>query len=142
MSESFSFQLSDTPFDIASVREALADDRCGAYAQFEGWVRNVNEGRKVVRLEYEAHAPLAETEGLKILHEAKAQFGITSAICIHRTGLLELGDCAVIVGVTSAHRDAAFRGCRYIIDEVKIRLPIWKKEHYADGASEWINCQQ
>ncbi len=104
-------------------------------------MRNVNEGRAVERLEYEAYTPLAEREGLKILEEAQARFGITRALCIHRSGLLELGDCAVIVGVTSGHRDAAFQGCRYIIDQAKVRLPIWKKEHYADGASEWINLR-
>jgi molybdopterin synthase catalytic subunit len=60
---------------------------------------------------------------------------------VHRSGLLELGDCAVIVAVCSPHRAAAFDGCRYIIDQVKVRLPIWKKEHYADGESEWVNCQ-
>ena len=136
------FAISAEPIDPARVRAAVSDPDCGAYAQFEGWVRNLNEGRGVLRLEYQAYEPLAKREGLKILGEARERFGITRAVCLHRTGLLELGDCAVIVAVTAPHRDEAFQGCRYIIDEVKARLPIWKKEHYEDGALEWVNCQQ
>lgn len=141
MDEALAFIISTDPIDVAAVRRAVADPGCGAFAQFEGWVRNVNDGRGVLRLEYEAYPPLAEREGLRIIEEAAREFGLTRAVCVHRTGLLELGDCAVIVAVTSPHRDEAFAGCRYIIDEVKARLPIWKKEHYADGEREWVNCR-
>jgi molybdopterin synthase catalytic subunit len=141
LEESLTFLISPTPIDIESVRRAMADPDCGAYAQFEGWVRNVNEGRDVDRLEYEVYEPLAEREGLRIIQEAVREFGLSRAVCVHRSGLLELGDCAVIVAVTAPHRDEAFKGCRYIIDEVKARLPIWKKEHYADGDAGWVNCQ-
>lgn len=141
MQEAIAFVISATPIDIGGVRRAIADPDCGAYVQFEGWVRNVNDGRDVGRLEYEVYEPLAEREGLRIMEEAVRQFGLTRAVCVHRSGLLDLGDCAVIVAVTAPHRDEAFRGCRYIIDEVKARLPIWKKEHYADGEREWVNCQ-
>lgn len=141
MKEAIAFAISDEPIDIAAVRRAMADTDCGAYVQFEGWVRNVNEGREVDRLEYEVYAPLAEREGIRIIEEAVREFGLSRALCIHRSGLLELGDCAVIAAATAPHRDEAFLGCRYIIDEVKARLPIWKKEHYADGDREWINCQ-
>ena len=123
------------------LRKQLFDAGAGAYCGFEGWIRNLNEGRGVDRLEYEVYKPLAVTEGQRIIDEAVKQFGLTQAVCIHRSGLLELGDCAVIAAVTSPHRDEAFRGCRYIIDEVKVRLPIWKKEHYSDGESGWVNCQ-
>lgn len=135
------FNISTTTVDIAAIREQMADEECGAYVQFEGWIRNLNEGRGVKRLEYEAYETLAVREGQRIIDEAVEKFGLTQAICVHRTGLLELGDCAVIAAATSPHRDEAFKGCRYIIDEVKTRLPIWKKEHYADGESEWVNCQ-
>jgi molybdopterin synthase catalytic subunit len=73
--------------------------------------------------------------------EARAKFGLVRAIGIHRVGSLQIGDLAVWVGVTSGHRGEAFDACRYIIDEIKYRLPIWKKEHYAGGDSGWINCQ-
>ena len=74
--------------------------------------------------------------------EALDKFGVLHARCVHRSGLLELGECAVWVGVSSGHRDEAFLACRYIIDEVKVRLPIWKKEHYVDGHSGWVNCER
>jgi molybdopterin synthase catalytic subunit len=96
----------------------------------------------VLRLEYEAYEPLAVSEAQKIFAEAKQKFPYLQAHCVHRTGLLEIGDCAVWVGVSSPHRDEAFRACRFIIDEVKVRLPIWKKEHYADGNSGWVNCER
>ena len=136
-----SFRISSSPIDIDAVRQTINDEHCGAYVQFEGWIRNKNEGRGVNRLAYEVYEPLALKEGQKIIEEAASRYGLTRAVCIHRAGLLELGDCAVIVGVTTPHRDEAFKGCRYIIDEVKKRLPIWKKEHYADGDQEWVNCQ-
>jgi len=142
MDESLAFLVSPAPIDIAAIREAMSDEECGAYAQFEGWIRNANEGREVLRLEYEVYEPLAEREGLRIIEEAVRKFGLKKAIVAHRSGLLELGDCAVVVAVNAPHRDEAFKGCRYIIDEVKTRLPIWKREHYADGATEWVNCQE
>lgn len=137
-----SFTIATTTIDLAALRTGLADDHCGACVWFEGWVRDHNEGRAVLRLEYEVYAPLARKEGLKVLTEASARFDIRQALCVHRSGLLELGDIAVVVGVSAAHRDAAFQACRYIIDEIKHRLPIWKREHYADGHSEWVNCQR
>jgi molybdopterin synthase catalytic subunit len=135
-----SFRLTDAPIDPSALMEALRDVRTGACATFEGRVRDHNEGRAVRALEYEAYAPLAESEGGRILAEALGKFHATQAVCVHRTGSLALGDIAVWVAVTAGHRAAAFDACRFIIDEVKARVPIWKKEHYADGASEWINC--
>jgi adenylyltransferase/sulfurtransferase len=136
------FAFSTTPIDTAAGRAALADPACGGYATFEGWVRNHNEGRAVLRLEYEAFAALAEREGERIVDEAIARFGVERAACIHRVGDLALGEMAVWVGVSARHRAEAFAACRYIIDEVKHRVPIWKKEHYIDGASGWVNCER
>jgi len=133
------FSLSEAPFDIAPLRARLLDERAGAYAGFEGWVRNVNDGRPVSALTYEAYAALAENEGGKILEEARARFAILDAACVHRVGRLALGDLAVWVGVSAGHRDAAFAACRWIIDEVKTRVPIWKREHYADGDAGWLH---
>jgi molybdopterin synthase catalytic subunit len=124
------------------LRAQMADSGAGAYAAFEGWIRNENDGRTVVRLEYEAYEPLAVKEGELVLREAALMFPILQAKCVHRTGLLEIGECAVWVGVSAPHRDEAFAACRYIIDQVKVRLPIWKKEHYADGHSGWVNCER
>ena len=135
-----SFRLAATSLDPVALQGALVDARAGACVTFEGWVRNRNEGQPVLSLEYEAYAPLAEKEGARILAEAKDKFVLLGAACAHRTGHLQLGELVVWVGVTAEHRGAAFDACRYIIDEAKARLPIWKKEHYADGATAWINC--
>ncbi len=136
------FRFSESALDPAVLSSALADDSCGGFAAFEGWVRNHNEGHAVTRLEYEAFTELAEKEGARIVAEAQARFGVTRAACAHRVGSLAIGDVAVWVGASAAHRDEAFRACRYIIDEVKHRVPIWKKEHYVNGDSGWVNCER
>src|SRR5688572_802543 len=136
------FQFSETPLDTAALQRNLRDDRCGGFAAFEGWVRNHNEGHAVTRLEYEAFVDLANKEGARIVEDAVRRFGVTRAACVHRVGSLAIGDVAVWVGVSAAHRDEAFRACRFIIDEVKHRVPIWKKEHYVNGDSGWVNCER
>jgi len=128
--------------DPDKLRNELVDAAAGAYVGFEGWIRNHNEGEQVLRLEYEVYEPLALAEGEKVIAEAVEKFPLLHAECVHRSGALEIGECAVWVGVTSAHRDEAFAACRYIIDQVKVRLPIWKKEHYVDGHSGWVNCER
>jgi molybdopterin synthase catalytic subunit len=124
------------------LRDELVDRAAGAYVGFEGWIRDHNDGQEVLRLEYEVYEPVAIKEGQKVIAEARSNFPLLHVGCVHRSGLLEIGDCAVWVGVTSAHRDEAFAACRYIIDQVKVRLPIWKKEHYVDGHSGWVNCER
>lgn len=133
------FSLAETPFDTASLRANLLDDRVGGYASFEGWVRNHNEGRPVAGLRYEAYAALAESEGERILDEARSRYDILDAHCVHRIGDLAIGELAVWVGVAAAHRDAAFAACRFIIDEVKARVPIWKHEVYVEGDAGWLH---
>jgi len=134
------FGIAREAIDLSAFRAAQVDSGCGGYVQFEGWVRNLNEGREVLRLEYEVYEPLAVREGERILHEAAQRFGVQRAAALHRSGLLELTDVAVVVGVSAAHRGEAFDACRFIIDEIKRRLPIWKKEHYADGDTHWVRC--
>jgi molybdopterin synthase catalytic subunit len=136
------FRFSRTAIDVASLRVALADPACGGYTSFEGLVRNHNEGLSVRHLEYEAFEALAVREGERIVAEAIERFRVKRAACVHRLGDLQVGALAVWVGVSAAHRDEAFRACRYIIDEVKHRLPIWKKEHYLSGDSGWVNCER
>jgi len=136
------FSFSSAPLEPERYHAATEDRSAGGYASFEGWVRDHNEGRTVERLEYEAFESLAIKEGERIVAEAIARFGVTRAACVHRVGSLAIGDLAVWVGVSSAHRGEAFAACRYIIDEVKHRVPIWKKEHYTDGDSGWVNCER
>ncbi|MCC6695631.1 MAG: ThiF family adenylyltransferase [Candidatus Hydrogenedentes bacterium] len=135
------FALSTSPIDARALQDAMRRPEAGAFVCFEGWVRNTNEGRTVTLLEYEAFEAVACSEGSHILHEARERFGLLDARCAHRVGALAIGDMAVWVGVVSGHRGEAFAACRYIIDEVKKRVPIWKKEHYSDGDSGWVNCE-
>ena len=139
---SAAFQISATTIDVDALRLVMADPTCGAFTSFEGWVRNHNEGHAVRRLEYEVYAPVATSEGERLIDVARDRFGVTRALMVHREGLLELGDCAVWVGVSAPHRDEAFKACRFLIDEAKVRLPIWKKEHYVNGDSGWVNCER
>ena len=134
------FTVCPQPIDAAALLAELRHERAGACVTFEGWVRDLNEGRPVTGLEYEAYIPLAEKEGLRIIAEAMEKFPVLGAYGAHRTGSLAVGDLAVWVGVIAQHRSPAFDACRYIIDEAKARVPIWKRERYADGSSEWINC--
>jgi molybdopterin synthase catalytic subunit len=135
------FRFAEESIDTQAARRELIDRGAGGYVTFEGWVRDFNEGREVTRLEYEAFQALAVKEGERILAEAGTRFPVKRALCIHRVGSLDLGDMAVWVGVSAVHRSEAFAACRYIIDEVKHRVPIWKKEHYRDGDSGWVNCE-
>ena len=137
-----SFRFTQTAIDTEDARRELQDLGSGGYVSFEGWVRDQNEGQEVIRLEYEAFQELAVKEGGRIVAEALRRFPVKHALCIHRVGSLGLGDMAVWVGVSSAHRGEAFDACRYIIDEVKHRVPIWKKEHYRSGNSGWVNCER
>jgi molybdopterin synthase catalytic subunit len=136
------FRFTQTAIDTQSARAELKNLGAGGYVSFEGWVRDQNEGREVTRLEYEAFQELAVKEGDRIIAEALRRFPVKHALCLHRVGSLALGDMAVWVGVSSAHRGEAFEACRFIIDEVKHRVPIWKKEHYLNGDSGWVNCER
>ena len=135
------FSLSAEPFEHGSLQAGLRDSSAGACASFEGWVRDHNDGRAVLGLRYEAYAELAQREGEAVITEALQRFAITDAACVHRIGDLAIGDLAVWVGVSAAHRDAAFAACRWIIDEVKSRVPIWKHERYAEGDAGWLHPQ-
>ena len=135
------FEITDQRIEPEALKDLLSREAAGAFVSFEGWVRDHNDGQPVTALEYEAHAPVANKEGQRILEEAIERFDVLAALGRHRVGRLEIGECAVWVGVSAAHRGVAFDACRYIIDELKQRVPIWKKEHYVDGPSGWINSQ-
>ena len=133
------FQLSDCVFDTAKLRQELLATSSGAYVSFEGWVRDNHAGKAVTKLSYHAHPHLALSEGARVLQEALSSFAINDARCVHRVGALQLSELAVWVGVSAGHRDAAFAATRFIIDEVKARVPIWKHEHYVAGAPQWLH---
>lgn len=135
------FQVTHHPIDRDLALGSLKNPRAGGLVVFEGWVRDHNEGKSVASLEYQIYKELALKEGEKILAEARTQFHIEQALCIHREGHLKLGDTAVLVATQAAHRDAAFTATRYIIDQIKLRLPIWKKEHYTQHEPVWVYCK-
>ncbi|MFZ1797577.1 molybdenum cofactor biosynthesis protein MoaE [Dokdonella sp.] len=133
------FRLAPDSIDGVAEKRRLEAAGAGACVIFEGWVRNHNQGRAVQRLDYQAYAPLASSEGEAILDAAVDRFKLRAAAAVHRSGSLVVGDMAVWVGVSADHRDAAFAACRWIIDEIKLRVPIWKNEHYIDGESGWLH---
>lgn len=136
------FEITPEQVDVDELRRALMDSSCGGYTSFEGWVRDHHQGRAVSGLHYEAYVDLARAEGRKILAEAIERFGPVRVACVHRVGDLAVGELAVWVGAAAPHRDEAFKACRYVIDELKQRLPIWKKEHYLAGESAWVDCER
>ena len=133
------FAISAAPIDIARLRRELEAAGAGAMVCFEGRVRDHNEGRAVGGLSYQAYVELAEAEGRRIVEETRGKFAVDRIVCVHRIGNLALGDVAVWAGVSAAHRAAAFDACRFVIDQVKARVPIWKREHYVEGASAWLH---
>ena len=133
------FRIADVAFDTDALHARLRDSSAGACSVFEGWVRDHNDGRPVRGLRYESYVELAESEGERILDEAMERFSLAEAACVHRVGELAIGELAVWVGVSAGHRDMSFEACRWVIDEVKRRVPIWKHEHYVDGDATWLH---
>jgi molybdopterin synthase catalytic subunit len=133
------FELTREPIDAPALARRLSSPAAGAQVTFTGTVRQSNRGRDVVRLEYEAAPELAGSEFAKIADEAQRTFEVTDMLCVHRIGAIEVGAAAVWIGVAAPHRKDAFRACQFLIDQLKLRLPVWKKEFYADGESTWID---
>lgn len=134
------FELTALPIDPAALAARLNSPEAGALTIFEGRVRNHHFGQPVTKLEYEAFDDMARLEGEAITSETERIYPGTKVLCVHRTGSLAIGEAAVWIGIASAHRQAGFAACRHVIEELKLRLPVWKKEHHPDGASEWVNC--
>lgn len=134
------FSLSAEPIQVSAVVKGLREPSAGALVTFEGWVRCHNDGRNVVALHYEAYEAMALREGRAIVESAVRRHPLLTAVCVHRVGRLRVGDLAVWIGVTGRHREGCFQACSEIIDAIKSRVPIWKKEFYRDGDSGWVNC--
>jgi molybdopterin synthase catalytic subunit len=127
----------DELIPVGALSDAFARPECGGQVVFAGRVRNNTKGRAVEWLEYEAQQTLAEDTMRQVLAEAIKEFNLYDAFCVHRVGRLFPGQCAVLVITATPHRTAAYNGNRYIIDEVKKRAAIWKKEYFADGVQSW-----
>jgi|SRR5579884_603535 len=132
------FEVTAQPIDVAKLERAVRSDACGGIVTFLGIVRErSDDGRAVTGLSYEAHETMAVAEFERIAAQARERFGECGIAVVHRTGELRVGEVAVAVAAACAHRASAFDACEFVIDELKRRAPIWKKEHYADGDGVW-----
>ncbi|GAA0563242.1 molybdenum cofactor biosynthesis protein MoaE [Paractinoplanes ferrugineus] len=132
-------EVRDTPLDLAAHEKAVTEARVGAVVTFQGVVRDHDGGRGVTRLEYEGH-PSAAAILREVATEIAADPDVYAIAVSHRVGRLAIGDVALVVAVSTAHRKAAFAACARAVDEVKDRLPIWKRQVFTDGTEEWVNC--
>lgn len=132
-------EITDQPIDVLKVIEVATQHAAGAINMFIGTVRNQTAGKKVVRLEYEAYAPMAVSEIKKIILKANDEWHLQGYAVSHRVGLLVPGEIAVVVAVSTAHRKASFEACQYIIDNLKLTVPIWKREFFEDG-DQWVSA--
>ena len=137
MSESFALVTSD-PIDPARLLGDTLSPDDGAALLFWGVVRNQNDGRPVSHLEYSAYAEMAEREMRRIADEARERFGTGRIRVVHRTGKLAIGEASVAIAVASPHRAEAYEASRYVIEQLKQRVPVWKREGYVDGDTEWV----
>ena len=126
------------PIDPARMLAGALSPSDGAALLFWGVVRDENDGRAVSSLEYSAYAEMAEREMLRIADEARARFGTGAIHVVHRVGLLAVGEASVAIAVASPHRAEAYEASRYVIEELKRRVPVWKREGYVDGETEWV----
>jgi len=133
-------KITDQSINMQELSDFVADPAAGAIATFVGMTRNTNEGRSVVRLEYECYPGMAEKEMLKIAEEALSRWPITKVAMVHRLGRVDIGEASVAIAVSSGHRHVAFEACHYAINQLKETVPIWKKELY-EGGELWIGSQ-
>ncbi|MEZ2346767.1 molybdenum cofactor biosynthesis protein MoaE [Terriglobus sp. RCC_193] len=131
-------ELTYDVIDAKKITDALKTDEDGAVTVFDGIVRNNSRGRKTLFLEYSAYDAMALTQMQQLAAEAIAKFGVRNVAVVHRLGRLEVGETSILIAVASAHRGATFEACRWLIDTIKKQVPIWKKEHFVDGAV-WVD---
>jgi molybdopterin synthase catalytic subunit len=131
--------LTEQPIDFAALTEEVRSTDSGAVVLFLGTVREMTDGRRTTALDYEAFGPMAETKLTEIEAEARRRWPLDRVAIVHRLGRLELGEVSVAVAVSAPHRAEAFEAARFLIDTLKATVPIWKKENWHDGTSEWVH---
>jgi len=131
-------ELREEPLSVDEVYAAITDPAAGGIAVFAGAVRDHDHGKSVTELSYSAH-PSAADQLREVVEKVAARFDVHAIAAVHRIGDLAIGDLAVVVGVSSAHRDTAFEACRVLIDDLKATVPIWKHQRFTSGDSEWVN---
>ena len=130
----------ERPIDVGALQAAVASQGSGAISLFVGTVRDTNAGRSVTGIEYSAYGPMALRELAAIVAQTERRFDGVRVAVEHRVGELTVGEASVVVAVSHAHRATAMDGCRHVIEEVKKRVPIWKREYYVDGTREWVHA--
>ena len=131
--------VTDQPLDAEKIKSLVADHTTGAVVVFSGDVRNHDHGREVISLTYESHPSAADVME-SVVRTLADQLDITHIAAAHRVGEIPIGESALVVAVGSSHRGDAFGACREIVDQIKLQLPVWKHQHFADGTEEWVNC--
>lgn len=132
-------EITADPIDYAALTEQVRHHNAGAVVLFLGTVREMTGDRRTASLDYEAYPEMAESKLREIEQQAREKWSVQEVAAVHRTGHMDLGEISVAVAVSAAHRDEAFTAGRFIIDELKLQVPIWKKENWADGTTEWVH---
>lgn len=132
-------KITDKAINLNEARSAVAHPSCGAIATFEGTIRASNDNKDVHGLEYEVHESFLRAEVERILQEIQAKWQIHELALIQRIGKLDVGECGIVIVVSSPHRHEALKACEHMIEEFKKRAPVWKKEHYKDH-TDWVIC--
>lgn len=132
-------RLTDEPIDYAALTESVRTTGAGAVVLFLGTVREMTDGRRTTALDYEAYAPMAEAKMRELEAEARQRWPLEQVAIVHRVGRLELGEISVAIALSAPHRQDAFEAGRHLIDTLKVTVPIWKKENWSDGTTEWVH---
>ena len=134
-----SVELTHAPIDYAALTESVRSPQSGAVVLFLGTVRELTGGRRTLALDYESYAPMAEAKMRELVERARREWPIDRVGIVHRLGRLDLGEISVAVAVSCPHREQAFEAGKFLIDELKVVVPIWKKENWDDGTTEWVH---
>ena len=132
-------EITDNPINIAGIHSLLSNEDCGAQVVFTGTTRRMTANRETVRLEYDCYRPMAIKELESLRDEAMTRWPIKTCVIVHRIGVVEIGQASIAVGVASPHRKDAFEAAQWIMDTLKRKVPIWKKEQWTDGETEWVH---
>lgn len=137
-SELLSITITVAPLDVEAADAFLRDPACGAVTVFVGTTRQFTDGKETVELAYDAYVPMARQEMERLADEARSRWSVERVVMHHRLGVVPLAEASVVIGVATPHRRDGFAAAAFLIDTLKRQVPIWKREHYADGSTEWV----
>lgn len=135
-------EITEEPLPVEEADDLLRDPACGAVSLFVGTTRQFTDGRETLRLEYEAYEPMALREIHRLADSCADRWDVRRLVVLHRLGVIPITEASVVIGVATPHREDSFSACRFLIDALKQQVPIWKKEIFADGSTEWVSGAQ